>query len=131
MLAVECFNTCKERAKEATKGMIRARIMLLSETLDYYTYDERQQESRMREIRTSGLTRGNDGAGLHPPVDSYSTARARARVNKIGSKVLYKDFLMGYIGGNSSNCQRIMAFSSKHRLRNEYEKDRRMCSQLF
>ena len=77
MLVAECFNTCKERAKGATKRMTRVRIMLLSETLVYYTYDERQQESRMREIRTSGLTRGNDGAGLHPPVDSYSTARRR------------------------------------------------------
>ncbi|PKL46446.1 MAG: hypothetical protein CVV42_16495 [Candidatus Riflebacteria bacterium HGW-Riflebacteria-2] len=38
----------------------------------------------------------------------------QARVSKIGSKVLYKDFLMGYIGGNSSNCQRLMAFSSIH-----------------
>ncbi|MCX6873599.1 MAG: hypothetical protein NTW21_07300, partial [Verrucomicrobia bacterium] len=35
--------------------------------------DERLQESRMREIRTSGLTRGSNGIGHKPPVALYST----------------------------------------------------------
>ena len=35
--------------------------------------DECLQESRMREIRTSGLTRGSNGIGHKPPVALYST----------------------------------------------------------
>jgi hypothetical protein len=36
--------------------------------LDFNDYEERLQESRMREIRTSGLTRGSNGIGASPPL---------------------------------------------------------------
>ena len=39
-----------------------------------YAYDEYLQESRMREIRKSGSTRGSNGIGNSPPVALYSTA---------------------------------------------------------
>jgi hypothetical protein len=36
--------------------------------LDFNDYEECLQESRMREIRTSGLTRGNNGIGASRPL---------------------------------------------------------------
>jgi hypothetical protein len=36
--------------------------------LDFNDYEERLQESRMRETRTSGLTRGSNGIGASPPL---------------------------------------------------------------
>ena len=41
-----------------------------------YAYDEYLQESRMREIRKSGSTRGSNGIGNSPPVALYSTGFA-------------------------------------------------------
>jgi hypothetical protein len=36
--------------------------------LDFKAYEECLQESRMREIRTSGLTRGSNGIGANRPL---------------------------------------------------------------
>jgi hypothetical protein len=36
--------------------------------LDFNDYEECLQESRMREIRTSGLTRGSNGIGASRPL---------------------------------------------------------------
>ena len=36
--------------------------------MDFNDYEERLQESRMREIRTSGLTRGSNGIGVNRPL---------------------------------------------------------------
>ena len=46
-----------------------------------YAYDEYLQESRMREIRKSGSTRGSNGIGNSPPVALYSTVLLRPPIS--------------------------------------------------
>jgi hypothetical protein len=43
--------------------------------LDFSAYDECVQESRMREIRTSGFDEGEQRDRRKPPVALYSTGR--------------------------------------------------------
>ena len=48
-----------------------------------YAYDEYLQESRMREIRKSGSTRGSNEIGNSPPVALYSTGYALLRITQM------------------------------------------------